>query len=48
MGEPGAGKAGLGSGVPVVGSIAADALVGTVKIGPVSRADTGVLGSIVG
>ena len=42
------GEAGLGSGVPVVGSITADALVGIVEVGPGSRAHTGVLGSIIG
>ena len=47
MGVFSAGEAGLGSGVPVVGSITADALVGTVKVGPVGRANTGMLSSII-
>lgn len=42
-----AGEAGFGSCVPVVGSITADALVGTVDVGSASGANTGVLGSII-
>jgi hypothetical protein len=42
-----ASQAGLSSGIPVVGGITADALVGTVEVGPASRANTGVLSSII-